>query len=544
MDILIKNGTVIDGTGAPGQKADVLIKGDLIQEIGEDLTGEGCEIIDASGKIVSPGFIDMHHHADLSLVSVNKAEATIMQGCTTLVVGVCGLGLAPAKRIAKKYYNDFVSKTFGVPEMKIYGTMKEYFADIEKMGISTNMAFFAPQGNIRIDTLGLEDRPPNQKELKQMKDTLRQCMEDGAFGMSSGLIYPPGSITGTEEIIELCKVVKEYNGIYDSHMRNEATKVVSEGMAEIIRVARETGVQAHISHWKAGSSFAWKLTPLMIETVKNAREEGINIYVDMYPYEEGSSGLTAVLLRPWVYGRFQENLTNPDTRKKIIDEIFQMFKENFLSEVPGIIKIIPDFLLKKLIIMVAKKMVRIISVSKNHHIEGLKLGKALKVLYPKRKTLDALLDFMRDEEGSIMISFKQMSEKKSIFDLISQDFVCIGSDGFLVIDKNSHPRSYGAFPRVLGNYVREQKLFSLEEGIRKMTSLTAKILGIKDRGIIKDNYKADIVVFDPDTIIDTSTYEKGTTYPIGVEYVIVNGEVTVKNGEHIGTLNGRILKKE
>lgn len=544
MDILIKNGTVIDGTGAPRQKTDVLIKGDSIQEIGENLNSDGCEIIDATGKIVSPGFIDMHHHGDLCILNANKSEATLMQGCTTLLVGVCGLGLAPANRVSKVYYLNFVSKTFGIPGMKVYGTLKDFFNEIEKIGISTNMAFLAPQGNIRLGLLGVEERPANPKELEQMKETLRQCMEDGAFGLSSGLIYPPGSITKTEEIIELCKVVKEYNGIYDSHMRNEATSVISEGMAEIIRVARETGVQAQISHWKAASNFAWKLTPDMIEMVRKAREEGINIYADMYPYDEGSSSLTSVLLRPWVYGKFEENLTNPETRKQIIDEIFQMFKDNFLSEVPKIIKIIPDFLLKKLIIMVAKKVVRIISVSKNHHIEGLLLGKALKTLYPKKKTLDALLDFMRDEEGSIMVSFKQMSEKKSIFELISQDFVCIGSDGFLVLDKNTHPRSYGTFPRILGNYVRQQKLFSLEEGVRKMTGLTASILGLKDRGLIKENYKADIVIFDPETIIDTSTYEKGTTYPIGIEHVIVNGEITVKNGEHLGTLKGRILKHQ
>jgi len=542
MDILIKNGTIIDGTGTLRFKADVLVKGDSIHQIAENLSSKDCEVIDATGKIVSPGFIDMHHHADLSLLRLNKAESTLMQGCTTLVVGVCGLGLAPGKRITKKYYTEFVSKTFLIPKMKVYGTLKNYFDDIESVGVSTNLAFFAPHGNIRIDVLGIEDRPANPEELEQMKKTLRQCMEDGAFGMSTGLIYPPGSITQEEEIIELCKVVKEYKGIYDSHMRNEGTGVVSEGMAEIIRVAKETGVQAHISHWKAASSFAWKLTPDMIDSVRKARDDGIDIYVDMYPYEEGSSSLAGVLLKPWVYGRFDENLTNLDTRKRIIDEIFQMLTETFLSDVPALIKLIPKSLLKKLIIIVAKKIIRIISVSKNHHIEGLKLGKALKILYPKRKSLDALLDFLRDEEASIMVSFKSMSEKKSIFDLISQDFVCIGSDGFLVIDANTHPRSYGTFPRILGNYVKLNSLFSLEEGIRKMTGLTASILGLKDRGLLLQNYKADLVVFDPETIIDTSTYEKGTTFPIGIEHVIVNGEITIKNGEHLGTLKGRILK--
>jgi N-acyl-D-amino-acid deacylase len=542
MDIIIKNGMVIDGTGAPGYKADLLIKGNTIQKIGENLNEEDYEIIDASNRVISPGFIDMHNHGDLSILNVNRAEATLMQGCTTLVVGVCGLGLAPANKVVKFYYGNFVSKTFGLSGMNVYNTLHDYFDEIEKQGIATNLAFFAPQGNIRLDILGIEERPADQKELARMKETLEKCMEDGAFGLSTGLIYPPGSITQTEEIIELCKVVKKYNGIYDSHMRNEGTGVVSEGMAEIIRIAKETGVQCQISHWKAGTNFAWKLTPLMIETMQKAREDGVNIYSDMYPYEEGSTSLTGILLKTWVYGNFNKNLTDPETRKRIVDEVFDLFISNFLQDMPGYIKILPKGLLKKLIIIGAKKLVRVVSVKHNQHVEGLKLGKVLKMLYPKRKLVDALLDFMRDEEGSIMISFKQMSEKKSIFELIKQDFVCIGSDGFLVIDKNTHPRSYGCFPKILGDYVREKGIFSLEEGIWKMTGLTASILGLKDRGFIKPNYKADIVIFDPETIIDTSTYSNGRQFPKGIDYVIVNGEITVKYGKHLGVLNGQILK--
>jgi len=542
MDLLIKNGLIIDGTGSDGYKADVLITGEVIKEIGENLKANGANIIDATDKVVAPGFIDMHNHGDLSLLKVNDTKATIMQGVTTLVVGVCGLGLAPANEIVRKYYMDFVTKIFGIEGMKVYNTLKEYFEDIEKIGISTNLAFFAPQGNVRACILGVEERPTNQEELSQMKEILENCMKDGAFGLSTGLIYPPGSVTETKELIELCKIVKKYNGIYDSHMRNEGTGVVSEGMNELIQIAKESGVQAHISHWKAGSNFAWKLTPLMIETVKNARNDGLNIHADMYPYEEGSTSLSGILLRPWVYENFKENLTDSETRERIVDEVFQMFLENFLGDLPWIIKILPKSLLKKLIIFGAKRLVRIISVAHNHQIEGLKLGKALKQLYPKRNSIDALLDFMRDEEGTIMISFKQMSEEKSIFDLIKQEFVCIGSDGFLTIDKNTHPRSYGCFPKILGSYVREKKIFSLKEGIRKMTGLTASILGLKDRGLIKPDYKADIVIFDPKTIIDTSTYSNGKQFPKGIDYVIVNGEITAKKGGHTGALNGQILK--
>ncbi|MHA1148695.1 MAG: N-acyl-D-amino-acid deacylase family protein [Promethearchaeota archaeon] len=542
MDILIKNGTIIDGTGSPRFDADLLIKGDTIVEIGPSLEIDGVKIIDASNRIITPGFIDMHNHADLTILKVNMVEAYIMQGCTTLVVGMCGIGLAPANDTVREFYENFVTKIFGSENMKLYDTLASYFNAIEEKGISLNLAFFIPQGNVRGCVLGVKERPPNTKELEEMKTIVHKGMQDGAFGLSTGLIYPPGSVSTTEELIELCKVVKEYGGIYDSHMRNEGTGVISEGMTELLRIVREANIQGQISHWKAGSSFAWKLTPEMIQTVKKARMEGLNVYADMYPYDEGSTSLSGVLLRPWVYENFKENLTNQETRQKIVEQTLDMFFENFLGDLPWLIKKIPKFIMKRLIFMVAKKTVRIISVTHNHEVEGKMLGEALKILYPKKKFVEALLDFVRDEEGTIMISFKQMSEEKSILELIKQDFVSIGSDGFLVMECNTHPRSYGTFPKILGNYVRQKHLFSLEEGIRKMTGLPATILGLKDRGILKSYKKADIVIFDANEVIDTATYYKGTSYPKGIDYVIVNGELTVAEGKHLGTLNGKILR--
>jgi len=280
----------------------------------------------------------------------------------------------------------------------------------------------------------------------------------------------------------------------------------------------------------------------MIHLVKQAREEGFNIHADIYPYEESSTSLSGALLRPWVYENFKENLTNPEIRAKIVEETLELAYNNFLSDVPWYVKMIPKFLMKKIIFQVFKKSCRIISVMYEHQVEGKFLGEALDILYPGKKFEDALLDFVRDEEGSIMMSMKQMSEKKSILELIKQEFVCIGSDGFLVPSGNTHPRSSGTFPRILGNYVREKKLFSLEEGVRKMTGLTASILRLKDRGLINEGYKADLVIFDPETIIDKSTYSDGRQYPEGIDYVIVNGEITVSDGKHLGTLSGRILK--
>ena len=542
MVILIKNGTIIDGTGAKGFKSDILIKGDAISKIGTNLNMEGAQLIDATNKAVSPGFIDMHSHGDLNILRVNKAEATIMQGVTTLVTAVCGLGLAPANDKVRDYYSIFVTKVFSSSEVELYDTFQDFFKAIEEKGTSTNLAFFIPQGNIRTCVLGIEDRNPTQEELEEMKRLVKQGMEAGAFGLSTGLIYPPGIITPTNELIELSKVVSEYNGIYDSHMRNEGTGILEKGMGELIEIAREADVQAQISHWKAGSNFAWKYTPDMIHLVKQAREEGFNIHADIYPYEESSTSLSGALLRPWVYENFKENLTNPEIRAKIVEETLELAYNNFLSDVPWYVKMIPKFLMKKIIFQVFKKSCRIISVMYEHQVEGKFLGEALDILYPGKKFEDALLDFVRDEEGSIMMSMKQMSEKKSILELIKQEFVCIGSDGFLVPSGNTHPRSSGTFPRILGNYVREKKLFSLEEGVRKMTGLTASILGLKDRGLIKDGYKADIVIFDPETIVDKSTYKDGRKYPEGIDHVIVNGEITVSDGKHLGNLSGRILK--
>jgi N-acyl-D-amino-acid deacylase len=459
-----------------------------------------------------------------------------------MVVSICGIGLAPANEKVTKYYSNFITKLFGSEELKLYDTLQDYFSRIEETGISPNLVFFIPHGNIRTCVLGVEERPPTEADLEEMKQMVSDGMDAGAFGLSTGLIYPPGSMSTTEEIIELCKVVQGYGGIYDSHIRNEETGVVTKGMGELVKIVRQTGIQAQISHWKASGRFAWKLTPQMISTIQLARDRGLNIYADMYPYQEAASSLSGTLLQPWVYKNFEKHLSNPVTRQKIMDETMEMIYSSFLQDVPQYIKILPKYLIRELIFWFLRKKIRIISVMHNHHIEGMFLGEALKVLYPKKKLLDALLDFIRDEEAAVMATFKLMSERQSIFDLIKQDFVAIGSDGFLVYEGNTHPRTYGCFAKILGNYVREKQLFSLEEGIRKMTGLPSQILGLQDRGIINKDKVADIVIFDPQTVQAKATYENGTQLAEGIDHVIVNGEITVAHGRHLGTLSGKILK--
>jgi N-acyl-D-amino-acid deacylase len=539
--VLIKNGLIVDGTGVPGYKSDILIKEDIIQEINRNIqqNNQDCKIIDASNRIISPGFIDMHSHADLTILQVNKAESYLMQGVTTLVVGMCGIGLAPANDIVRKYYATLVKSIMGQSELHLFDSLKDFTNELEQVKISPNLAFFIPHGNVRAYVLGMDNRTPTENELQIMKDLIKQDMESGAFGLSTGLIYPPGIITPKEELIELSKVVSKYGGIYDSHMRNEGTGVIDEGMNELIDIARKANIQAQISHWKAGSSTAWDLTPEMIKVIANARKEGLNIYADLYPYEESSTSLSGVILKPWVYNDFNENLTNPHTRKKIIEESIKDLASKYIGKRS---ENMTKSALEEVIFSYFKQNVRIISVIHNHQIEGYMLGEALNSLYPNVTPSEALLNFMRDEAGSIMISVKQMSERKSIKFLFKQNFVSIGSDGFLVVNSNTHPRSYGTFPKILGRYVRDKKILSLDEGIRKMTSLPASILHLKDRGIIKPGFKADLVIFDPETIIDKATYKNGRQYPQGIDYVLVNGKITIEKGKHTGVLNGQILK--
>ncbi|MBD3255031.1 MAG: amidohydrolase family protein [Candidatus Lokiarchaeota archaeon] len=544
MKVLIKNGNIIDGTGSPAFQADILVEDDKIIKIGSEINCEKCEIIDALNKVVSPGFIDMHSHGDLTILDVNKAEPSIMQGVTTINVAMCGLGLAPANEKVKEYYFNFVNKAFSASS-ELYDNLEQFFNAIEKKGVSINLSFFIPHGNVRAYVLGTKERKANESEMTIMKKIVRENMEAGAYGLSTGLVYPPGSVTPTSELIELSKIVSEYNGLYMSHMRNEGSGVIDEGMSELVSIAKEADVKAHISHWSVISKYAYKMTPDVIQYIQNARgKENLKITADITTYNDGCTSLSFFLLSQWVYENFNENLTNPQSRKKLINEIFEKIRAIFLADAPFYIKIIPKFILKKLIFKGMSKGVRIVSVDYNTDIEGMTLYDALQKLYPTQKIEEALLDLIKEEKGSILIQIKHKDEEKSVIPLFKQDFVCPSSDGFLVVDQNTHPRSYGAFPRVLERWVREMDVIPLEEAIRKMTSLPASILGLTDRGLIKEGYKADIVVYDPEIIKEKGTIKDGRQYPEGVDYVLVNGAITVKKGNHTGALNGKILKNK
>ncbi|MHA1266531.1 MAG: N-acyl-D-amino-acid deacylase family protein [Candidatus Helarchaeota archaeon] len=541
MKLLIKNGLVIDGTGAPGENIDLLIEGDKIIQMSRDLQVEDAEIIDAAGKIVCPGFIDIHNHADFNIYTVNQAEAFVMQGLTTLLVGHCGLGAAPATEAVEQYYADFAKKALSV-EPHLWSDLATCFADLEKKGIALNLAFLIPQGNVRACVMGLDMRPATAEELKEMKAIVREGMEAGAFGLSTGLVYPPGSATPTEELIELSKVVAEYGGIYDSHMRNEGAKVLEVGMSEVIRIAQEANVKAHISHWSVISRYkVEQLTADAIQLFNHALKEGLQLTADVVPYDDGVTSLPFVILETWVFENFAENLTNPDTRARIKKEIFERIFAMFLAGAPWYLRLIPKFLIKRLMLPVLAKQVVLLHTTSGE-FNGKTLYEALKARYPQRNLFDALLDFMRDEEGGIVIRIQFKDEEKSVVPLLKQPYVCVSSDALLIPQGNNHPRTFGAFPRVIERLVRERKWMQLEEAVQKMTSLPAKILGIPNRGILKEGNIADIVIFDFKRIREKATFANGNQHPEGIDYVIVNGHIVVEKGEHLGVLKGKILR--
>jgi len=542
MNILIKNGLIIDGTGSKGYKSDIHIRNDEIVEVSPQITDLQAEIINAEGLIVSPGFIDMHNHADLNIVEANEALPFIKQGLTTITAGMCGIGIAPANDKVKDYYYNFASKAF-CSSPKLYDNYGLLFEDLEKKGVGINLCFFIPQGNIRACALGTESREPTESEMETMKQIVEENMKAGAFGMSTGLVYPPGSESTTEELIELSKVVAKYNGIYDSHMRNEGAGVIDIGMKELITIAREANVKAHISHWSVISNYNVKeLTIQAIKYMNQARSEGLKITADTTVYDDGFTSLSLVLLPTWVFNNFEENLTDRIIRKKIQKEVFDKLYSMFIAQAPFYIKLIPKFILKRIILSKMAQNVWVLNAFKDQEVVGQTIYDILSSRYPSKRLEDALLDFIKDQDGGIMIRILSKDEENSIIPLFKQEYVAPSSDAIPLKEGNTHPRTYNAFPRVIARWVKEKSYIKLEEAIRKMTSLPASILGLNDRGFIKKGYKADIVIFDYNEIQDQGTMENGKQFPKGINHVIINGNLTIKHGEYLGNYPGIILK--
>ena len=526
LDILIRNGWVVDGTGTPRRRADVAVTGDRIVEVGLLEGAQATMVLDAQGCVVTPGFVDMHSHADFTLPVLPTADSLVHQGITTAVIGQCGATPVPlleetrAEVIATEQ-----SEEVPLPYER-WSTYRSYLEDLRQMGISVNVVPLVGQGMVREAVMGFTSAAPNEAQLAHMQAEVARAMEEGAIGISTGLIYPPGSYASTEEIIAVTKPVGERQGFYFSHIRGES-EMLLEAVAEAIRIGRETGTAVEISHLKAAGRSNWHKAALALELIAQARAEGLDVSADMYPYLAGSSGLVAVLPE-WAQeggkNAIMKRLADPDVRQRMSAA---MRSEGFFR-------------------FVEWDKVLIAGSPRRRAYEGRTIADlAAEVGKSAHEwVFDALL-----ETELQMSSIAEYAIEDNLRLQLRHQAVMIGTDSHGRATEGAlskglpHPRTYGTFARILSRYVREQQVISLEEAIHKAAGLPAQKLRWMDRGLIRRGYKADLVVFDPLTIADRATYAAPHQYPVGVHHVIVNGQLVIKDGLHTGARPGEVLSR-
>lgn len=543
MSLKITNGAVVDGTGRPRYKSDVLVEGDTIARVEADLAAEPADTeLDATGCVVTPGFIDVHSHTDFGILGNPPMAAKLMQGITTDVVGNCGLGFYPVNDRVFAYYEGIVKNLIGV-EVQQFERLRDFMAAVETgRGTGINLGFLMPHGNVRAFVLGMREGEPTAEELTRAREILEQGMKDGALGMSTGLIYPPGSLASTSELVSLAEVVARYDGIYASHVRNEGAGVI-EAIEEAISIGRQAGCRVEISHVKVGTPLgAKRKTKKLLATLEAARAAGVAVTADQYPYDSANTELAAMALPAWVFDgpadEFQDRLRDPANRERIVEEFYTLMMEQV--HLPRVVRIVPKKTMLKLMLRLIRDRVIVTAVKHNHAAEGLTLGEAVAKYYPGQDVINGVLDFLADEEGAINISMHLM--KQASIDLLQAwPHTMIGSDSIVPVEGNCHPRSFGTFPRVLSECVA-RGVVSLEEAVRKMTSLPAETFQLAGRGYLKPGACADLVVFDPETVRDTAHFGAARSYPEGIKYVVVNGQLAARDGAPEDVLAGRVLR--
>ena len=528
-DTIIRNGMVYDGSGNAPIAADVAINADTVAFIGDLSDKKAIEEIDAEGMAVSPGFINMLSWATESLIADGRSNSDIRQGVTLEVMGE-GWSMGPLsdkmKELSIAEQGDF---KYNIE----WTTLGEYLQYLEDKGISTNVASFVGATTLRIHEIGFEDREPTSEELERMKTLAATAMEEGALGIGSSLIYAPAFYAGTEELIELCKVASKYDGMYISHMRSEGDYWL-EAIDELIRIAQEADIPAEIYHLKAGGKANWDKLDTVIEKIDSAREAGLKITTDMYNYVAGATGLDASM-PPWVqeggYDEWALRLQDPEIRAKV--------KAEMMAKGDG---------WENLYFAAGSADKLILSGFKSDSLKYL-TGKTLKEVAEMRGTgyEETAMDLVWQDGSRVGTIYFLMSEE-NVKKQIVLPYMSFGSDAGsiapegLFLKYNPHPRAYGNFARLLGKYVREEKVIPLEDAIRKLTSQPATNLKLKKRGMLTPGYFADVVVFDPNTISDHATFDEPHQYSTGVIDVWVNGTRVLADGEHTGASGGRFVK--
>ena len=530
-DIIIRGGTVYDGSGKPGTVSDVGINADTVAFIGDLSNAIGAKEINAQGLAVAPGFINMMSHAEVSLLIDGKSQSDIRQGITLEVLGESSMG-----PLTDKMKNDWRDQMKRNPDWTFdidWTTLGEYLESLQRRGISPNVASFVGANTIRIHELGYANRAPNSEELERMKALVKQAMEEGAMGTTTALIYAPDNYSTTEELIELSKVAAPYGGKYISHMRSEGNNILA-AVDETIRIAREANMPAEIYHLKLGGKENWGKLDSVIAKIDKANQSGLSITADMYTYTAGATGLDATM-PPWVQeggiNEWIKRLKNPVIRKKVLQEMLTPTDkwENLLLNAGD-----PNNVL----------LLGFTNDSLKQYT-GKTLGEVARI-YGKSPQ-ETAMDLVIADSTRVETAYTLMNED-NIKRQIALPYVSFGSDAGspaaegMFLKYKDHPRAYGNFSRLLGKYVRDEKVISLEEAVRKLTSLPATNLKIQKHGSLAPGYYADLAIFDPAIIQDHATFENPHQYSTGMVHVFVNGTQVLENGEHTGAKPGRIVR--
>ncbi len=521
-DLLIRGGRVADGTGNSAYQADVGIKDRKIAAVGWLKDKSASRVIDASGLVVAPGFIDIHNHSDYTLVEDGDAGSMIRQGVTTMILGEGG-SAAPlgGKQVLE-------------PDRADWKDFAGYFARLMRQGISTNVGTYVGSSQIWTYVRGPRAGPPTSKELSEMRAQVDEAMRQGALGVSSSLSGPPGSWIDTDTLVAMCREAARYGGIYSTHIRTEGNGVF-EAVSEAIDIGRRSGVPVDIIHLKIAEHKLWGQMPELVTTIQAARSRGQDVQANVYPYRAGQNNLSSIV-PPWAHeggpkamiARLKDPKLRPRIEREILNGIPGSNWYNHYTATGGWDGIL------------------LVSLSNEAYkrFEGRRMKEVIETV--GRPPLDVLFELLEQNRGSVPAVYFHHSEEDMRYAL-RQPFVSIGSDGTAVKTEgplargNPHPRYYGTFPRVLGRYVREERVLTLEEAIRKMTSANANKIGQFDRGLLRPGMWADVTVFDAATVVDHSTFEKPHQYSTGIEYVVVNGSVVLEKGRHTGQRPGMVL---
>jgi N-acyl-D-amino-acid deacylase len=526
--LLIRGGTVVDGSGAPGRPADVALDGDRVAAIGPRLDGEAARVIDARGHVVAPGFIDAHSHSDLFYLACPSAESKVRQGVTTEVVGMCSFSQAPLRPGQEGVIRGWAGGIGATLDLR-WSTFAQYLDALRAIRPTPNIAHCVGHGALRIAAMGFEARPAGADDVRAMERLLGEALDAGAFGFSTGLVYAPSAYAETPELIALARAMARRGGLYFSHIRGESSMLL-DSIAEAVRIGEEGRVAVQVSHVKASGRENWPKIDAALRMLEDARARGVDVLGDVYPYNAGSTKLDN-MMPAWAHDggveKLLERLADRAVRRRLVEECL-IDGERWGTVSQGGIGFDQVF----------------IAACRRRELEGLSLAQIAR--QSGMAPADTLMNLLLEQRCTVgMVSFSQSLE--NVAKVLAHPHLMIGSDSIPLFagegDKpgKPHPRTYGTFPRVLGEYARERRLFPLETAVHKMTGMPAARLGLRDRGLLREGHAADVVVFDPGTVRDESTYADPHRYPTGIPHVIVNGTAVVDEGRFHAAGTGRLL---